>query len=181
MTATGHALLPSEIAHGPHLRTRDPAGISETMTQHVSRFRTQHHQRALEATSGFGGSSFFDRFSSPPPRHPVTTLASLLDQLDEGGVVDVDDLARVCHTSADTVIGWRQQNTTPTKEAEERLLETQAVVDLVRRVLHDDAAASWIRAPNRNMGYEKPLDLIEAGNFHLVIDSLLAFAEGATT
>ena len=113
-------------------------------------------------------------------RHQMTTLASLLDQLYEGDVVDTADLARVCHTSTHTVIGWRQQSATPTREAEERLLETRAVVDLVRRVMYDDAARSWIRSPNRKMGYEKPLDLIEAGDYRRVIGSLLAFAEGVT-
>ena len=181
MTVTGQDLLTSEISHPPHLGTSSMFGTSETMTP-TSRptsgvppwsFTSEASSRLRE--------SWFDQFSCPTRRPQMTTFVSLLDHLYEGDVVDSADLARVCGTKPHSVIGWRHQETTPTREAEERLLETRAVVDLVRRVMHDDAARSWIRSPNRNMGYEKPLDLIEAGDYHRVIGSLLALAEGVTT
>jgi uncharacterized protein (DUF2384 family) len=65
--------------------------------------------------------------------------------------------------------------------SEERLLELKAVVDLLRRVMRDDAARMWLRSPNVDLGYEKPLDLVAAGHYQRVIDLLLALAEGVTT
>ncbi|MCY4194702.1 MAG: MbcA/ParS/Xre antitoxin family protein, partial [bacterium] len=62
-----------------------------------------------------------------------------------------------------------------------RLLELRAVVDLARTVMSDDAARLWLRSPNRNLGYEKPLDLIAEGAYQRVVDLLLALAEGVTT
>jgi uncharacterized protein (DUF2384 family) len=47
-------------------------------------------------------------------------------------------------------------------------------------VIHDDAARLWLRAPNPELGYEKPLDLIGSGQYQRVIDLLLAIAEGVT-
>ncbi len=46
--------------------------------------------------------------------------------------------------------------------------------------MRDDAARSWIRSPNPDLGYEKPLDLVAAGQYQRVLDLLLALAEGAT-
>ncbi|MYG94718.1 MAG: DUF2384 domain-containing protein [Acidimicrobiia bacterium] len=111
----------------------------------------------------------------------MTTLTSLLDHLYEGDVVDTADLARVSETNPRSVSRWRSQETTPRRDSEERLLELRAVVDLARTVMSDDAARFWLRSPNRNLGYEKPLDLIAEGEYQRVVDLLLALAEGITT
>lgn len=110
----------------------------------------------------------------------MTTLTSLLEHLSEGDVVDTADLARVTDTNPRSVSRWRSDAATPRREAEERLLELRAVVDLARRVMHDDAARFWMRSPNPDLGYEKPLDIIAAGNYQRVVDLLLTLAEGVT-
>jgi putative toxin-antitoxin system antitoxin component (TIGR02293 family) len=110
----------------------------------------------------------------------MTTLTSLLDHLSEGDVVDTADLARVSDTHPRSVARWKAEAATPRREAEERLLELRAVVDLARRVMRDDAARYWMRSPNPDLGYEKPLDLIAAGHYQRVVDLLLALAEGVT-
>ena len=110
----------------------------------------------------------------------MTTLTSLLDHLCEGDVVDTADLARVSETNPRSVARWRSQESAPRREAEERLLELRAVVELARSVMRDDAARFWMRSPNRDLGYDKPLDLIAAGQYQRVIDLLLALAEGVT-
>lgn len=69
----------------------------------------------------------------------------------------------------------------PRRASEERLLELKAVVDLLRRVMRDDAARLWLRSPNPDLSYEKPLDLIGTGEYQRVIDLLLALAEGVAT
>ena len=38
----------------------------------------------------------------------------------------------------------------------------------------------WIRSPNPDLGYEKPLDLITEGQYRRVIGAILAMAEGVT-
>ena len=111
----------------------------------------------------------------------MTTLTSLLDHLYEGDVVDTTDLARVSETNPRSVARWRTQETTPRRGAEERLLELRAVVDLARSVMTDEAARFWMRSPNRDLGYEKPLDLVATGEYQRVIALLLALAEGVTT
>ncbi len=46
--------------------------------------------------------------------------------------------------------------------------------------MRDDAARLWLRSPNPDLGYEKPLDLVAEGQYQRVIDVLLALAEGVT-
>ena len=62
----------------------------------------------------------------------------------------------------------------------EPLLDSNAAVDLARTVMSDDAARFWLRSPHPNLGYERPLDLITAGDSQRVIDLLFALAEGVT-
>lgn len=107
--------------------------------------------------------------------------ALLFNHLYEGSVVDAADIARVSSTHPRSVIRWQTQETKPRRQAEERLLELRAVVDLARSVMQDDAARFWMRAPNRDLGYKKPLDLVADGQYEKVIDLLLALAEGITT
>lgn len=107
----------------------------------------------------------------------MTTLTSLLDHLYEGDVVDTADLARVSDTNPRSVARWKAEAATPRRDAEERLLELRAVVDLARRVMRDDAARFWMRSPNPDLGYEKPLDVIAAGQYQRVVAELTRQAE----
>ena len=96
-------------------------------------------------------------------------LAPLLNHLYQGSVVDTADLARVSAAHPRSVIRWRSSEVTPRRRTEERLLELRAVIDLVRSVMRDDAARVWMRAPNPDLGYEKPLDLVATGQYKRVI------------
>ncbi len=55
------------------------------------------------------------------------------------------------------------------------------MIDLARRVMRDDAARFWMRSPNRDLGYEKPLDMVADGRYKQVIALLLAIGEGVTS
>lgn len=104
----------------------------------------------------------------------------LLDDLLEGEIVDAADVARVAGASPRSVTRWQNAGSAPRRESEERLLELKAVVDLLRTVLREPSARLWIRSPNPELGYEKPLDLIERGEYRRVIGAILALAEGVT-
>ncbi|WP_419845293.1 MbcA/ParS/Xre antitoxin family protein [Candidatus Poriferisocius sp.] len=60
------------------------------------------------------------------------------------------------------------------------LHEHPTVDDLARSVMSDNAASLWLRSPNPDLGYERPLELVAAGDAQRVIDLLLALAEGVT-
>lgn len=109
----------------------------------------------------------------------VAGMAALVDQLLVDDIVDSPDVARVTGATSRSVTRWLE-GASPRRPAEERLLELKAVVDVLRRVLRDEPARLWIRSPNPDLDYEKPLDLIERGEYRRVIGAILALAEGVT-
>jgi len=110
----------------------------------------------------------------------MASLVALLDSLYESEVIDTADVARVSGAHVRSVSRWHTGRAEPRRESEERLLELNAVVELLRRILRDDAARLWLRSPNPDLGYEKPLDLVAAGHYQRVIGLMLALAEGVT-
>ncbi|WP_419917300.1 antitoxin Xre/MbcA/ParS toxin-binding domain-containing protein [Candidatus Poriferisodalis sp.] len=75
----------------------------------------------------------------------------------------------------------RTQPTVPHPEAEEQSGELQAVIDLARTVISDDAVSPWLRSPNPGLDNRTPLDVIAAGEYQRVVDLLHALAEGVTS
>src|SRR5690606_13835979 len=106
-------------------------------------------------------------------------MAAVVDELFIDDIVDSPDVARVTGTSPRSVTRWLE-GASPRRPAEERLLELKAVIDVLRRVMRDEPARLWIRSPNPELDYEKPLDLIERGEYRRVIGALRALAEGVT-
>ncbi len=110
----------------------------------------------------------------------MAEVAVLVDRLLDGDVVDAADVARVLGTRPRSVTRWQSAQSVPRRESEERLLELKAVVDLLRGVLREEQARLWLRSPNPDLGYEKPLDVVAKGQYQRVIDSIMALAEGIT-
>jgi Protein of unknown function (DUF2384) len=109
----------------------------------------------------------------------VTSMAAVVDDLLVDDIVDPPDVARVTQTTPRSVTRWLE-GASPRRPAEERLLELKAVLDVLRRVLREEPARLWIRSPNPDLDYEKPLNLIEQGEYRRVIGAILALAEGVT-
>jgi putative toxin-antitoxin system antitoxin component (TIGR02293 family) len=107
-------------------------------------------------------------------------LSEVLDELLESEIIDASDVARVAHATPRSVARWTAAKSTPRRENEDRLLALRAVVEQVRRVLRDDAARLWLRSPNPELDWEKPIDLIAAGQYRRVIAAILAVGEGVT-
>lgn len=110
----------------------------------------------------------------------MAEVAELLDRLLEGEVIDTGDVARVVGSTARSVARWQTADSAPRRPSEERLLELTAVVDLLRSVLRDEPARLWLRSPNPELDWEKPLELVARGEYRRVIGAILAMAEGVT-
>lgn len=108
-------------------------------------------------------------------------VVDVLDEVLADEIVDANDVARVLGSTARSVARWQAAEVSPRRESEERLLELKAVVDLARRCLRPESARLWLRSPNPDLSYEKPLDLIARGEYRRVIGALLAMAEGVTS
>jgi putative toxin-antitoxin system antitoxin component (TIGR02293 family) len=110
----------------------------------------------------------------------MSTVAHLLEDMLRSEVVDAPDVARVLGTSSRSVARWASAGSMPRRENEERLLELKAVIDALTKVLREEPARLWLRSPIPALDYEKPIDLIERGEYRRVIGAILALAEGVT-
>jgi putative toxin-antitoxin system antitoxin component (TIGR02293 family) len=110
----------------------------------------------------------------------VAVLGGILDELVDTQVIDVTDLAQVTGATPRSVSRWTTAKATPRRDAEDRLLELKAVVDQLRNVLRDEPARLWLRGPNPDLDWQKPLELIAEGEYRRVIGAVLAMAEGVT-
>jgi uncharacterized protein (DUF2384 family) len=110
----------------------------------------------------------------------VVAVRTVLDELLADEILDAPDVARVLGTSPRTIARWQSASVAPRRESEERLLELKAVVDLLRSVLREEPARLWIRSPNPELDYEKPIELVQRGEYRRVIGAILAMAEGVT-
>jgi putative toxin-antitoxin system antitoxin component (TIGR02293 family) len=110
----------------------------------------------------------------------VAILGGVLDELIDTRVVDSGDLAQITGTTPRSVSRWTAAKATPRRDAEDRLLELKAVVDQLRKVLRDQPARLWLRSPNADLGWRKPLELVGDGEYRRVIGAILAMAEGVT-
>lgn len=109
-----------------------------------------------------------------------TDVATVLVRMLNDDIVDANDVARALGTSLRTVGRWQANEVAPRRESEERLLELKAVVDLVHKHLRSGPARLWLRSPNPDLDYEKPIEVIAAGEYRRVIAAVLAMAEGVT-
>lgn len=107
-------------------------------------------------------------------------MSGVLDELIDTHVIDAGDVARITGATTRSVSRWTASKATPRREAEDRLLELKAVIDVLRSVLRDEPARLWLRSPNPDLDWRKPLELVAEGEYRKVIGSILAMAEGVT-
>lgn len=110
----------------------------------------------------------------------MSTVTTLVDEMLESQIVDATDIARVLGTTPRSVARWSTTGATPRRQNEERLLELKAVIDVLREVMRDDPARLWLRIPVPTLDYDKPMDLIEQGEYRRVIGAILSLGEGIT-
>jgi len=122
----------------------------------------------------------FKLFNSTTIRRMMVLLCDVLDELIYTHVVDAGDLAQITGATSRSVSRWTTAKAIPRRQAEDRLLELKAVVDQLRSVLRDEPARLWLRSPNPDLDWRKPLELIAEGEYRRVIGAVLAMAEGVT-
>ena len=106
------------------------------------------------------------------------TLATRLRSAAEKTDLDQADLAEIIGTNPRTVARWLSETSKPRTEARRRLLEILAVLEALSAVLHPQAAHDWLYSPNALVQHNKPVDLLEAGDWRTVLGLIDALAEG---
>ncbi|HEV7483971.1 MAG TPA: hypothetical protein VGO13_12820 [Solirubrobacterales bacterium] len=82
-------------------------------------------------------------------------------------------------TGADqrTVRRWWHDSSSP-KRYRRQLDDLRAVAEILSVTMGGEAIGSWLRARNRYLGYERPLDALGREEFEKVREAAFAFVEG---
>jgi hypothetical protein len=106
------------------------------------------------------------------------TFARKLEQIRDNTVLSRRDVARIVGASTRTVFRWATGEATPRGESRDRLLELAAVSEHASKVMRPEAVGVWLQQPNAMLNFDKPSDLIAAGEYRRVIGAIQAIGEG---
>ena len=98
--------------------------------------------------------------------------------MEEGAGLSRDDIARVAGTTSRSVARWARGESDPRGSSRDRLLEMAAVVTELSNVLTPDAAHVWLFTPNPFLQFDRPIDLLAAGEYRRVLGVVSALADG---
>lgn len=100
----------------------------------------------------------------------------IVDALKRFGITQAE-VAAVAHVSARAVRGWRES--TIRTENYDRLAELRDLVLLLSDSLTPRGVAQWLRARNRLLNRERPIDVLAAGRAEDVRSAAEAFIDGS--
>jgi len=94
-----------------------------------------------------------------------------------GSVITQMELAQAVGTSARTVQNWAR-GAVPRGKVALRLLDVQHVIGELRDVYNDEAIQIWLRSRNRNLGGQRPIELLSAGHVEEVVAEVANVVRG---
>lgn len=104
--------------------------------------------------------------------------ARLVDDLREGVLTNAE-LAEITGVKTRQVQHWASGTHRPQGDAKDRLLELHYIVERLLEVYKPEGADIWLHGRNRDLGSDKPIDLLRAGSFERVLAAVERLASGA--
>lgn len=113
-----------------------------------------------------------------PTPSAASGYAHLVDDL-RGGVLTNAELAKITGVKARQVQHWAAGTHRPQGEAKDRLLELHYILERLRNVYTAEGTDIWVHGRNRDLGGEKPINLLAAGQFERVLAAVERLSAGA--
>lgn len=98
----------------------------------------------------------------------ATAFASEAAHVRDIGHLSVGDIARATGADDTTVRAWLRDERSPTGVRAERLVELASVVERLVLVMKPEYVPVWLRKPIALLDDDKPLDVIECGQYRRV-------------
>ena len=92
--------------------------------------------------------------------------------------IDATGVARILDRNPKTVLRWLRADTVPRWDTRERLLALDVVLERLAQVVEPRAAEEWLFTPVPALDYERPVDLVRAGEHRRVLALIDALGEG---
>jgi uncharacterized protein (DUF2384 family) len=104
--------------------------------------------------------------------------ARIVEDVRENGLTAVE-LAEITGVRERQVQHWSAGSHRPQGEARERLLEVAYIVDQLKEVYKPEGVEIWLHGRNRSLGGQRPIDLLQAGDFQTVLSAVERLKTGA--
>ncbi len=104
--------------------------------------------------------------------------ARIVENIRETGLTTAE-LAQVAGVRERQVQHWASGSHRPQGEARDRLLEVAYIVEQLKEVYKPEGVEIWLHGRNRSLGGQRPIDLLEAGDFRTVLHAIERLRTGA--
>lgn len=89
------------------------------------------------------------------------------------------EVARITGVKERQVQHWVAGTHRPTGAKRDRLLELAYIVERLRDIYRPEGVDIWIHGRNRDLGGERPIDLLQSGDFATVLNAIERLETGA--
>lgn len=102
------------------------------------------------------------------PMPAVAAYAGEITRLREDSGLSTEQIARATGTASSTVRAWTAGKSEPTGTRAERLAELLAIVERLEKLMPSSYIPLWMSKPIEALDFDKPLDVIAAGQYRRV-------------
>jgi len=97
------------------------------------------------------------------------TYLRIVEQVTGSGITQ-KELGSAVGASLRSVQNWVSGEAAPRGGSRKRLLDVKYIVEELRAVYTDEGVDIWLHARNRNLGSQRPIDLLTAGDVDQVVE-----------
>lgn len=115
-------------------------------------------------------SSRMTRVTSPGQRRTPDSLtySRILDEVTGSGITQAE-LGQAVGASVRTVQNWATGGSAPAGVRMQRLLDLHYLVGELRNAYTDEGVQIWLHSRNKNLGGNRPIDLLKSGDVDAVV------------
>jgi hypothetical protein len=88
-----------------------------------------------------------------------------------------EEIATATGADQRTVRRWWNNGSSPTRYRRQ-LDDLRAIAEILSETMREEAIGSWLRARNRYLRYERPLEALGRGEFEKVREAAFAYVDG---
>ncbi len=107
----------------------------------------------------------------------TTTYLRILEEVAESGITRTE-LSKAVGAAERTVQTWAAGTSKPTGARAQRLLDVQLIVRLLSDTYTREGIRIWLNSRNRNLGLERPINLLARGEIDAVLEEASRISGG---
>lgn len=99
------------------------------------------------------------------------TYLRIVEEVTSAGMTQ-GELGQAVGANLRTIQGWASGRVRPSSSKAHRLLDVHHIVAALRNVYTSEGVEIWLRSRNRNLGGQRPLDLLAEGRIEEVVQEV---------